>query len=174
MNLLCFPALSHSFVSDSWQPHGLQSARLLRPWDSPGKNTGVGCHALLQGIFLTQGSNLHLLLGWRILDHGATRKALPCIGIHWKTRHLTEQGRWKRGSGGRQELRVECEGVSKASACRAEDQVIKKKKKLVLVLTPSRRFWGTFIMVQWFGVCTCNARGLGSIPVHEAEGKNGL
>ena len=29
--------------------------------DSPGKNTGVGCHALLQGIFLTQGSNLCLL-----------------------------------------------------------------------------------------------------------------
>ena len=38
--------------------------RLLCPWDSPGKNTGVGCHFLLQGIFLTQGSNpslLHLL-----------------------------------------------------------------------------------------------------------------
>ena len=32
-------------------------ARLLRPQDSPGKNTGVGCYALLQGIFLTQGSN---------------------------------------------------------------------------------------------------------------------
>ena len=30
---------------------------LLRPWDSPGKNTGVGCHFLLQGIFLTHGSN---------------------------------------------------------------------------------------------------------------------
>ena len=30
-------------------------------WDSPGKNTGVGCHALLQGIFVTQGSNSHLL-----------------------------------------------------------------------------------------------------------------
>ena len=30
-------------------------------WDSPGKNIGVGCHALLQGIFLTQGSNLGLL-----------------------------------------------------------------------------------------------------------------
>ena len=29
--------------------------------DSPGKNTGVGCHALLQGIFPTQGLNLHLL-----------------------------------------------------------------------------------------------------------------
>ena len=37
------------------------SYRLLRPWDSPGKNTGVGCHFLLQGIFLTQGSNPGLL-----------------------------------------------------------------------------------------------------------------
>jgi len=35
--------------------------RLLCPWDSPGKNTRVGCHALLQGIFLTQGSNPYLL-----------------------------------------------------------------------------------------------------------------
>ena len=32
------------------------------PWDSPGKNTEVGCHYLLQGIFLTQELNLHLLL----------------------------------------------------------------------------------------------------------------
>ena len=31
--------------------------RLLHPWNFPGKNTGVGCHFLLQGIFLTQGSN---------------------------------------------------------------------------------------------------------------------
>ena len=37
------------------------TARLLCPWDSPGKNTGVGCHTLLQGIFPTQGSNLCLL-----------------------------------------------------------------------------------------------------------------
>ena len=42
-------------VSDSLQPYGLQPARLLCPWDFPGKNTGVGCHALLRGIFLTQG-----------------------------------------------------------------------------------------------------------------------
>ena len=33
----------------------------LCPWNSPSRNTGVGCHALLQGIFPTQGSNLHLL-----------------------------------------------------------------------------------------------------------------
>ena len=37
------------------------------PWDSAGKNSGVGCHALLQGIFLTQGLDLHLLclLHWQ-------------------------------------------------------------------------------------------------------------
>ena len=43
------------------RPHGLQPARLLCPWDFPGKNTGVGFHALLQGIFPIQGSSLHLL-----------------------------------------------------------------------------------------------------------------
>ena len=52
---------SRSIVFDSLWPRGLQPARLLCPWDSPGKNTGVGCHSLLQGIFSTQGSNLHLL-----------------------------------------------------------------------------------------------------------------
>ena len=35
-------------MSNSVRPHGLQPTRLLRPWDSPGKNTGVGCHFLLQ------------------------------------------------------------------------------------------------------------------------------
>ena len=42
-------------------PHGLQPTRLLCPWDSPGKNTGVGCHSLLQGIFPSQWLNLGLL-----------------------------------------------------------------------------------------------------------------
>ena len=46
-----------SVMSNSVQPYGLQAARLLCPWDSLGKSTRVGCHALLQGIFLTQGSN---------------------------------------------------------------------------------------------------------------------
>ena len=45
--------------SDSWRPHGLKPTRLLCPWDFPGKNTGGGCHSLLQGIFPTQGWNLH-------------------------------------------------------------------------------------------------------------------
>ena len=45
---------SSSAVSDSLRPHGLYPARLLSPWDSPGKNTRVGCRALVQGIFLIQ------------------------------------------------------------------------------------------------------------------------
>ena len=49
--------VSCSVMSDSLRPHGLQPARLLRPWNSPGNNTGVGCHFLLQGIFLTHGLN---------------------------------------------------------------------------------------------------------------------
>ena len=42
-------------------PLDYSPARLLCPWDSPGKNTGVGCHSPLQGIFPTQGSSQHLL-----------------------------------------------------------------------------------------------------------------
>ena len=41
-------------------PHGLETTRLLCPWNSPGQHTGVSFHSLLQGIFLTQGSNLGL------------------------------------------------------------------------------------------------------------------
>ena len=50
---VCMPACS------LW-PHWLWHTRLLCPWDSPGKNTGVGGHSLLQGIFPTLGSNPYL------------------------------------------------------------------------------------------------------------------
>ena len=46
--------LGHPMLSDSLRPHGLRPTRLLCPWDSPGKNTGVGCHLLLQETFLTR------------------------------------------------------------------------------------------------------------------------
>ena len=48
-----FNKFQHSFM----QPHGTQPTWLLYPRDSPGRNAGVGCHALLQRIFPTQGSN---------------------------------------------------------------------------------------------------------------------
>ena len=48
-------------MPDSLWAHGLQPTKLLCPWDLPGKNAGVGCYFLLQGIFLSQGSNLGFL-----------------------------------------------------------------------------------------------------------------
>ena len=56
-------------MSNSLWPHGLQATRLLCPWDSPCRNTGVGCHALLQGFFPTQGSNPGLWHCRWILSH---------------------------------------------------------------------------------------------------------
>ena len=50
-------------------PHGLLPARLLYPWDFPGKNTGVCCHLLLEGIFPIQESNSGLLRCRQILYH---------------------------------------------------------------------------------------------------------
>ena len=53
----------------------LQPTKLLRPWDFPGKNTGVSCRFLFHRIFPTQKSNLHLLHGRWILYHWATWEA---------------------------------------------------------------------------------------------------
>ena len=68
-------------LSQVWllQPQGLKPARLLCSWDFPGKNTGVGCHFLLQAIFLTQRLNLHLLLCRQFLyrlSHQGSLKAI--------------------------------------------------------------------------------------------------
>ena len=73
-------------MSDSVQRYGLQPSRLLCLWDSPGKNTGVGCCTLLQGIEPSQGSNSHLLqllnCKW-ILYRWATREA-PSHVTSWQ------------------------------------------------------------------------------------------
>ena len=82
---------SRSVVSDSVRPHRWQPTRLHRPWDSPGKNTGVGCHFLLQCMKVeserevTQscltlrdpmdcslpGSSIHGIFQARVLEWGA-------------------------------------------------------------------------------------------------------
>ena len=70
-------------MSDSLGLHGLLPSRLLCPWDSPGKNAGVGCCALLQAIFLTQGSSLSLLcpaLEGRFFTTEPNGKALKVFG----------------------------------------------------------------------------------------------
>ena len=78
-------SVSCSVLSDSLLPYGLQSSRLLCPWDFPGQNTGAGCHFLLQGIFPTQKSNLHLLglLRWQAdsLPLALPRKPLNSLQI---------------------------------------------------------------------------------------------
>ena len=63
-----------------WPPRTV-AARILCPWNSPGKNTGMGCHALLQGIFLTQG-----------LKPGI----LHCRQVHY---HLSHQRSPEKGQG---------------------------------------------------------------------------
>ena len=68
-------SVSHSVMSDSLQPHGLQPSRLLCPWNSQGKNTGVGSHSFLQGVFLTQGLNIQVsCIAGRFFTIRATRK----------------------------------------------------------------------------------------------------
>ena len=76
------------------QSCGLQPARLLCPWDFPGKNTGVGSQFLLQGIFLIQGLNAHLfcLLHWQVglfcfvlfFTTSTTWEAHPFVGGFYK------------------------------------------------------------------------------------------
>ena len=66
-----------SVISDSLQPHGLQSASLFHPWNFQARKW-VGCHFLLQGIFPNQGSNprlLHLLGNYPL----SKRNSLLCI-----------------------------------------------------------------------------------------------
>ena len=76
LSLLLLSRFSH--VRLLW-PYELQPARLLCPWDSPGKSTIVGCHFLLQGIFPTQGSNPGLLHCRQILYCWVTREALSWL-----------------------------------------------------------------------------------------------
>ena len=67
VNGMCCAVLSHSVMSDSLRLHSLPSSLVHE--DSPGKNTGMGCYALFQGIFPTQGSNPGLLNCRQILYH---------------------------------------------------------------------------------------------------------
>ena len=77
---VCVCMLSHFSCVQLFVTYALWLAILLCPWNSPGKNTGVDCHALLQGIFPSQGLNLFptsACIGRRTLYHSA-----PCISTH--------------------------------------------------------------------------------------------
>ena len=72
--------VNHSVVSDPLWLHGLQPPRLLCAWNCPGKNTGVGCHSLLQGIFSSHGSKPGLLHCGQIL-YCLSPQGSPCISL---------------------------------------------------------------------------------------------
>ena len=71
---------SHSVVSDSVRPHRWPPTRLLCLWDSPGKNTGVGCHCLLQCMKVKSESEV--TQSWRLLatPWTAAYQAPPSMG----------------------------------------------------------------------------------------------
>ena len=70
---------SHTLVSCSVMSNSFTTSRPLCPWDCPGQNTGVGCHFLLEGIFLAQGSNPSLLQCSWIL-YQLSHQGSPCFG----------------------------------------------------------------------------------------------
>ena len=72
----CLHAKSLQSCPTLYDPMDCYPASLLCPWDSLGRNTGVGCHAFLQGSFLTQESNSDLQRCRHILYHRATREAV--------------------------------------------------------------------------------------------------
>jgi len=93
---------SGQVLSNCLQLHGQQPTRILCPWDSPGKNTGVGCCFLLQRIFLTQGLNPglpHCRQTHYCLSQGTGKVfSNPCSHFHvllWKpSLHLPWVQRW--------------------------------------------------------------------------------
>ena len=83
--------LSDSVISDSLMLLGREPARLLCPWNFPGKNTGGDCHFFLKGIFLTQGLNpccFHLL-HWQVdslalVPSGYLLGRVIVLPVQWK------------------------------------------------------------------------------------------
>ena len=83
-------SISYSVV----RPHGLKPARLLCPWDSPGKYTGVGCHFLLQRIFPTQLINKVVIVPggqWRDSVIHIHVSILPATPLSSRLPHNAEQ-----------------------------------------------------------------------------------
>ena len=83
--------VSYSALSDSLWPHGLYPASLLCPWNSPGKNTSVDSHFLLQGILPIQGLNPSLLHCSRFFTVWATGEAWSASSLRSNT-HAWELG----------------------------------------------------------------------------------
>ena len=101
-------------MSDSVRPHRGQPTRLLCPWDSPGKNTGVGCHFLLQCMkvksesevalscptlsdpmdWSLRGSSIHGIFQARVLEWGAIAFSEPLTCLHINSGNIVNYWAW--------------------------------------------------------------------------------
>ena len=88
-------SISCSVVSNSLQHHGLWPSSLLHPWNSPGKNTGVDCHSLLQRNFPTQGSNPGVLPRRQIHYHLSYREVSDSLTAELLEKPKMNSYRWK-------------------------------------------------------------------------------
>ena len=79
--------LSHFVVSDSVWPHRRQPTRLPCPWDSPGKNTGVGCHFLLQCMKVKSESEVAQSC-LTLCDH--MNRSTPGLPVHHQLPEFTQ------------------------------------------------------------------------------------
>ena len=78
---ICKITMKAAQLCDSWRPRGLQPARLLCPWDSPGKNTGVGGHFLLQCMKVKSESEATQSCSTLSTPWTAAHQAPPSMGF---------------------------------------------------------------------------------------------
>ena len=146
-------------MSDSVQPHRRQPTRLHRPWDSPGKNTAVGCHFPLQCVKVkseskvTQscqtlcdpmdrslpGSSTHGILQARVLEWVAIAFSPRSYRYIQKCQNITKDNSIYNGHYG-------------------EHSIIRQSHSF------KKYNWGTSLAIQWLKLCTSSVRAVGLIP----------
>ena len=140
--------ISCSVVPDSLQPHGLQPARFLCSWNSPGKNTGVGGHFLLQRIFWTRdGTQVSCIAGrfftvWAIRIHIPTVKRKVWILLEW----------------GQGSLASPALGSILAAACYPHGSLCASSLANLVI---RQKFFITAIRLKFKGSCALRGKGLG-------------
>ena len=149
-------------MSDSVQPHRRQPTRLRHPWDSPGKNTGVGCHFLLQCMTVKSESEVTQVL---LTLSDPKDCSLPGPSIHriFQARVLDSVAiAFSEQDGMSQELLVVSTSSSWGSACLGADAESERHTTVTWVLLVSL---GQLSSVG--AACTCRARShgpLGQMP----------